>query len=790
MSESLPDSGRILQDKDVAVSLHAAHIHIRGKVQGVGFRPFVYRLAKQLGLTGWVNNTVDGVHIEVEGERETVEAFYRRVLSEHPPIALITGSDIREVPLQHYKDFTVQESSARGETEVLILPDLDVCPDCVAELNDPLNRRYRYPFITCTNCGPRYSIITRLPYDRPHTTMAEYEMCPECAAEYRDPGDRRFYSQTNSCSICGIRYALLDNSRRILARQEPALLRTVELIREGKILAVKGLGGYLLMVNAFNEAAVATLRRRKHRPAKPFALMFPDVATVRRYTRLSSTEEEHLCSREKPILILQRRRFADGIAPSVAPGQDTLGIMLPYTPLHYLLMKELNQPVVATSGNISGSPILATEEQAFRLLGDVADAFLINDREIAMPQDDSVIRITPEFDQLIMLRRSRSFAPLFPPHILSLQGTPAILAMGAHLKSTVTLSHATNVYVSQYLGELDDYETEQNFHRVMGHLQRLLSFTPEIIAVDSHPQYTATRIGEALAREHNIPLVKVQHHQAHFWALLAEHGLLGTDEPVLGVIWDGTGWGEDRAIWGSEFFLYRRGEMERVGHLEYYPLLAGDKAAREPRLSALGLWHSQKGAEDLLKSRFSPTEWNIYRRLLERRNFFPTSSMGRLFDGVASLLGLMDYNSFEGEAAMQVERLAWHYYQSEKGRAIKPGNMGYSLHYDPAQKEIRLSGLLKGVLGDIQKGVPREQIAFRFHLALVRMIQSVVHSTGVTGVGFSGGVFQNALLVDLLYHLLSDTCTLYFHRWLPPNDENISFGQMVMVAYQKGVCHV
>ncbi len=769
--------------------MKALHIHIQGKVQGVGFRPFVYRLAREMGLTGWVNNGKDGVHIAVEGTEEALQQFVQRVQTEAPAISLILSVDVYEIPRQGFGEFHVRHSSKGGPSTVLILPDLDMCDDCERELHDPHNRRYNYPFITCTNCGPRYSIITRLPYDRPHTTMIDFPMCGPCKQEYENPADRRFYSQTNSCSDCGIRLSLTNNRGEVIAEGRSALLQAVEALRESKIVAVKGIGGYLLMVDACSQAAVQELRRRKRRPTKPLALMYPNLQAVRREVRLTPAAQDWLTRRSKPIVICNRLPESP-IAPAVAPGQNTLGIMLPYTPLHTLLMEAYGKPAVATSGNVSGSPILFKDPEALELLSGIADLFLMHNRKIVVPLDDSVVRLTPVFQQPIFYRRSRSFAPIFVSPYVTVATDEAILAMGAQQKSTLSLTHQGNVYLSQYLGDLDTFESWQNYQRVLAHLMQVLEFRPQCIGVDAHPDYVSTRRGEELARQYDIPIYRIQHHKAHFWAVLAEANLLTNDRPVLGIIWDGTGYGEDGTIWGGEFFLFHQEQMVRVAHLERYPLLLGEKAIREPRLSALGLWHCIAGSERWLRPKFSVAEWKIYQQLLKKRRILKTSSMGRLFDGVASLLGIMDRVSFEGEAAMRLEALAWQFVQMEGGLAaaqktISQASMAFTAtSHSPIV--LSLTPIKQQILAQLQNGLPLEQIAFWFHYQLVRWIDRVAQTLAVRDLAFSGGVFQNALLVDLCYHVLGHRYRLHWHLELSPNDENISFGQMVAIRWMTG----
>ncbi len=777
-----------MSDTAVSVAMHtekAVHIHLAGKVQGVGFRPFVYRLGNALNLRGWVNNTLDGVHIEAVGAPDILDLFYQRLLREYPEIAQVTASECREIPLFSADAFSVVHSDASGAASVLLLPDLDVCDNCRREMNDPANPRYQYPFITCTDCGPRYSIIEALPYDRVNTTMAPFRMCPDCQQEYDHPADRRFYSQTNSCPTCGIQLTLLDAEGKPLAKAANAIEQAVAAILDGKILAIKGLGGFLLMADAGNEETIAKLRQRKHRPDKPFALMYPTLPDIRGDVYLSATEADLLNSREKPIVILRKREDCRGIAPSVAPDQNTLGIMLPYTPLHYLLLNKLQRPVVATSANISGSPIIADDATLFSALGHVFDFALTHDREIAVAQDDGVLRVTRYAEQPVILRRSRGAAPLYPNNIVPLDNCPPILALGAEQKSTIAFSHHDDIYVSQFLGELSNFDSEENFQRAINYFRQLFALRPEMLVVDAHPQYAATRHGETLARQWGVPLLRIQHHQAHFWALLAERQLLSDNDPILGIVWDGSGWGDDGAIWGGECFRFQNGKMARRAHFDYFPLLCGDKAAREPRLSALALWHSHPAAQDWLQHKFSSTEWPIYQGMLQAEKYHRTSSVGRLFDAVACLLGCADKQSYEGAAAMQLEQLAERYCDdSSLDEAVSNAGF-YSLSINTTG-QISLDELLNDLFNDYQGGIPAEKIAFKFHLSLVKLIEQLAAVENVSTLAFSGGVFQNGLLVDLLHHLLGNSCQLHFHRHLSPNDENIAFGQLIAAAYQGG----
>ncbi|MDD4933179.1 MAG: carbamoyltransferase HypF, partial [Methylacidiphilaceae bacterium] len=766
----------------MASRMAAWQIHLEGKVQGVGFRPFVYRLARGAGLVGWVSNGLDGVHIRVQGESEALERFSVALLRDHPSVASVTHAQIQEAPLGTDSSFVVRESSREGRATVLLLPDLDLCESCRREMTDPRNRRFQYPFITCTDCGPRYSIIRGLPYDRERTTMEPFRMCPECAREYRDPADRRFYSQTNSCPACGVRVDLRDPRGLRLASGSEALEEAAKRIAHGEIIALKGVGGYLLLADAADERAVAELRRRKGRPTKPFALLFADLDSIRREACVGPEEERWLRRREKPIVILHRNEGPSRIAPAVAPEEDTLGIMLPSAPLPALLLDRLAGPVVATSANVSESPILAAEEEIFGDLGEVVDAVLSHNREIESRLDDSVVRLSPFFGRPILLRRARGFAPLYLAKGFEIDREAAILAMGAQQKATIALAHQGKIYLSQSLGDLDSWEAQENFRRVLAHFRRLLAFVPRRIVVDLHPRYTSTEEGRALARDLGIEAEEVQHHEAHFWSLLAEHSLLWSREPVVGVIWDGTGLGEDGAIWGGEFFLWREGRMERVAHLAYFPLLLGEKAVREPRLAAFGLWHSSEILRARLEAKLRPVERSIFRALLARGDVLWTSSVGRLFDGLASLLGLSDYVSFEGEAARRLERIALRTCRTLGGIDKLPSQELYPLPLPSSGGIVGLDGLREEVARDLVRGTPPGEIALRFHLSLADLVGRVAGWAGARQVALGGGVFQNGLLVDLVEALWGKRLSVYISRDLSPNDESISFGQMVASA--------
>lgn len=758
--------------------MKAYHLHIEGQVQGVGFRPYVHRLAHELGVNGWVSNGTDGVHIEIEGDDRSTRQFAQAVVRNAPSSSKITRHSTFEIALKNFSSFQIRKSFDEGSPTLLITPDLGLCEDCKKEILDPKNHRHHYAFTTCTHCGPRYSILQAIPYDREHTTMQPFGMCEKCFTEYENVSDRRFYSQTNSCPHCAITLSLCEPSGKVMTQETDEIMeRTVQLLQKGKIVAIKGIGGYLLVCDANNEQAIQNLRVRKHRPHKPFALLYPTLEAVRQHAVVSEAEEKMLSSVESPIVLLTARPNLPIVLNLIAPHLTEMGVMLPYTPLLFLLSHSFGQPLVATSGNESGSPIFYEDEKAFQYLGTIADYFITNNRDIALPQDDSVIRFTSN-DHKIVMRRSRGLAPTVYPHPFTGE-TQNWLAMGGDLKSTFALLCQNNVYASQYLGDLENYETQQSFAHTLKHWQKLLKVSPEQIIIDRHPDYFSSNVGKKLGVEQNIPVVSVQHHQAHFASVLAENDLLEVAEPVLGVVWDGTGWGEDGNMWGGEFFMYDNQRMERVAHLDYFPNLLGDKMAKQPRLSALSLCKNVNGMESILKPKFSASEWALYKKMLQQPNSIRTSSMGRLFDGVACLLGLCDISSYEGEAALYLESLA----SKVSAEHELPRSRWLS------EKELSLTVAIEELIDEIKFGTPNELIAFHFHKSLVNWIAKTASRQNVNRLAFSGGVFQNALLVRLIQNQLGDRYQLYFHQQLAPNDECLAVGQLAWWYVQKNVRH-
>ncbi len=761
------------------------HIHIKGQVQGVGFRPFVRLLAQQFELTGWVNNDVDGVHIEFNATEQKATFFLNHILEKPPVLATITTCKLTEVSSRKYTSFKITHSQHKGNPNLLLTPDAAICNACTQELFESTNRRNNYPFTTCTNCGPRYSIIQSVPYDRGRTTMDTFQMCPHCLKEYEDTKNRRYYSQTNSCPACAIKLELFECKEGNAFNLFPSfstlniLEQIVALWQAGKIVAIKGIGGYLLTCDANNEKTVQLLRQRKHRPTKPFAVMFPSIKMLEKDLKLREEEQRLLLSSVAPIVLLPAKKvldtfkIPDTLAPSIAPNLNQIGAMLPYTALYQLLLKAYSRPIIATSGNSSNSPIIFKEEKAINGLAAIADYILTNNRKIVVPQDDSVVKFTYFKQQKIILRRSRGYAPSYIAPKLNFSHQ-SIVAMGAMLKSTFALAHQDNIFISQYLGDLDNFETQENYKHTLHHFLAIFQTKPELLLIDEHPQYATTIYGKEMAIQLDLPTVAIQHHEAHFAAVLAENNLIDHPVPILGVIWDGTGLGNDGHIWGGEFFVYQNHQFERRAHLEYVDFIVGDKMAKEPRISALSFcWEIPKAMLNL-KEKFTETEWAIYHKLLTKGSGLKTSSMGRLFDAVASLLGILDKQSYEGEAALLLETKALQYFQKE---GLVTNFSSFEENKDTFK--VTATEILRLLLKDLELGMVKEYIAAHFHFLLIKYIEKIATSQNIHHIAFSGGVFQNGLLVDLLIHHLGATFELYFHKALSPNDENISFGQLV-----------
>lgn len=747
-----------------------AKITVRGAVQGVGFRPHVFRLATELHLKGWVLNSSQGVFIEVEGAADMLRQFLLRLEKEKPSRAVIQSLEYSFLDAVGFDDLEIRESEECGPKTVLILPDIATCADCLRDILSPANRRYRYPFTNCTNCGPRFSIIEAVPYDRPNTSMKKFVMCRECEGEYRDPHDRRFHAQPNACPRCGPQLELRNAAGTVLSREDDALCQAAELIRDGKICALKGIGGFQLIVNARDEAAVARLRLRKRREEKPFAVMYPSVEAVREACVVSQLEKRLLLSPESPIVLLRRLECGalSTLCASIAPRNPNLGVMLPYTPLHHLLLRDLGFPVVASSGNLSDEPICTNEEEALERLSDIADVFLVHNRPIVRHVDDSIVRVVG--DRELVLRRARGYAPL-PINLRA--PLPCVLAVGAHIKNSVALSVGSNVFVSQHIGDLETGQAWAAFRKVAADLPKIFDVSPERVACDMHPDYLSTKYASQLGR----PIQKVQHHWAHALACMAENEL---DAPVLAVAWDGTGYGLDGTIWGGEFLRVTSAGFERVAHLRQFRVPGGDAAIKQPRRSALGLLHAVWGSGGARCSKLAPVrdfekhEFALIKQMLSKGVNSPlTSSAGRLFDGVASLIGLRHHATFEGQAAMELEFAV--------DPAIKDA---YPFQMQGSDLFIADWGpVIEAIVDEVDAGYSAGVIAAKFHNTLAEMIVAVARRIEQQHIVLTGGCFQNCELTErCVQRLIEAGFRPYWHQRVPPNDGGIALGQIVAVS--------
>ncbi len=742
-------------------------ILIRGAVQGVGFRPFLHRLADELGLAGWVSNSLQGVCVEVEGDEGRLREFLARIDRDRPPHAVIDGLDRVEVERTGEAGFAIRPSDEAGPATALIMPDLGPCAACLNEGTDPTSRRYRYPFTTCTRCGPRFSIIEALPYDRANTTMKGFAMCAPCRGEYENPLDRRFHAEPTACPTCGPRLEYRDAAGHARAARHDALLAAADAIRAGKIVAVKGVGGFQLLVDARDERAVFRLRDRKHRPDKPFALLFPSLDSVESACAVSDLEANLLGSPRCPIVLLRARHGASSVCPSVAPGNPWLGAMLPSSPLHHLLARELGFPVVATSGNRVDEPICIREADALVRFRDLADGYLVHDRPIARHADDSVVRVV--MGRELILRRARGYAPLA---VEIGRPAPGILAVGGHLKNTVALTVNDRVVLSQHVGNLDTEEARRVFRVVISDFERLHRATPARVACDRHPDDAAARYAEASG----APTVGVQHHHAHVLSCMADNEIAG---PVLGVAWDGTGYGLDGTIWGGEFLLADETAFRRVAHVRTFRLPGAAQAVKEPRRSALGLLYELFGDELLAMTHLPPIaacsggEARVLTRLLAAGVNAPvTSSAGRLFDAVASLLGVRHRATFEGQAAMDLE------YAAEG--IVTEARYPFRLDERGSVLVADWEPMIRAILDDAALGAAVGRISAAFHNTLAEMMVAVARRIGWERVVLTGGCFQNARLTErAVARLAAEGFRPYWHRRVPPNDGGLALGQVV-----------
>jgi hydrogenase maturation protein HypF len=754
-----------------------ARISVRGVVQGVGFRPFIYQLAVKHGLTGSVSNTSEDVKIEVEGGSDSIERFLADIPVLAPPRSVIEDISVSYHPAEGNSNFVIHDSVAEEGKYQLISPDIATCPDCLEEIFDPTDRRYHYPFTNCTNCGPRFTIIEDIPYDRPLTTMKNFTMCPECLKEYEDPLDRRFHAQPNACPVCGPSLELLDSTGNPVDTDD-VIVTSADLLRQGKIIAVKGLGGFLLACDASSEKTVNLLRERKHRPFKPFAVMMSTIEEVKIHCEITPEEEILINSPNSPIVLVKWKQESK-IAKTVAPNLKYLGVMVPYTPLHHLLMRETGLPLVMTSGNFSEEPIAKDNDEAIRRLSSIADYYLVHNRDIYARYDDSVIMVEDEIPQL--LRRARGYAP-YPVKLNN--KVPQILACGAELKNTFCLTRDEYAFISQHIGDMENLETMDHYENTISLYRKMFRIEPEIIAYDMHPDYLATKY--AIEQAENNPRLKpvpVQHHHAHIASCMADNSI---ETPVIGVAFDGTGYGTDGKIWGGEFLVADYRNFKRMAHFEYLPLPGGEAAVKNPYRITAGYLLALMG-DDVFKQGLPFRKYMtdeqiriIVEQVKKNINSPLTSSCGRLFDAVSALLGIRGEASYEGQAAIEMEMLCFdgpddsgvypYKYDSEEGRRI-----------------IRLGDLLQAILTDLHNGVSKATIALRFHNTISTIIdelcQVVSGDTGIKDIALSGGVFQNRLLLRKTAGMLKKSgFRVLTHRQIPTNDGGISLGQVVIAG--------
>ncbi len=765
----------------------ARRIRVTGNVQGVGFRPTVWRIATEEGLGGRVYNDAAGGVIEVAGPRAAVERFCERLRREPPPLARIDALEFSVATFASRPRQFVIEASRGGEISTGVVPDAATCPACLAEVLDPANRRHGYAFTNCTHCGPRLTILRAIPYDRANTSMSAFHMCPRCQREYDAPSDRRFHAQPNACPDCGPRLWLGAAGGGGIGGD--AGDKGAELVASGAILAIQGLGGFHLACAARNAEAVRELRRRKARPAKPLAIMVADIAAAEALAHVDSAERTLLMSPAAPIVLLERHEHAE-IADDVAPGQSRVGVMLAYTPLHHMLLRAVGGPLVMTSGNRSEEPQAITNEDARARLAAIADVFVMHDREIVNRLDDSVVRADPQGPSY--LRRARGYAP---DHIALPQDfahRPRVLAMGGELKSTFAILRDGTATLSQHLGDLQDVRTFEEFEATLALYRRIYEFTPDRIAIDAHPDYMSSRLGRRLALELGVPLVPVQHHHAHLAAVLADNRYPCDAGGVLGIVLDGTGLGDDGTIWGGEFLVGGYRQSERVAHFEPFPLIGGEQAAREPWRNAVALLHSGRAMEDVARlGERGEFAWlrgkplAMIERMIERSINTPyTSSAGRLFDAVAALSGVCrERQSFEGEAGMALEALAGPLMATENGypALVKAGETGGK------PRVLSFRPMVEAILNDLASGVPPAAMAARFHHGLIagiaELAASLALARGIDTVALSGGVFQNRLVLGgLVSDLAARGLTVLTHRHVPANDGGLSLGQAAIAG--------
>ena len=769
-----------VEGKTVAVGQkELLRISVRGVVQGVGFRPFIYQLATKHDLKGWVRNTSGDVKIEVEGEKDALARFLDDLVVSAPPLARLEQVTATSHSPEGYLDFEIRHSIAEEDKYQLVSPDIATCEPCLAELLAPDDRRYRYPFTNCTNCGPRFTIIEDIPYDRPKTTMRSFKMCPQCQREYDDPMDRRFHAQPNACPECGPSLQLVD-SAGIQVPGDDALAAAAGLLKEGKILAVKGLGGFLLACDATSDAAIQLLRDRKRRPFKPLAVMIATLDEVRQHCLVSEMEEDLLDSPQSPIVLLKWKE-GSSVSRAVAPNIKYLGVMLPYTPLHHVLLRECGLPLVMTSGNLSEEPIARDNDEAMRRLRGIADYFLLHNRDIYSRYDDSVAIV--ELDKRQLVRRARGYAP-YPIH-LPFQAKQ-LLACGAELKNTFCLTRDNYAFVSQHIGDMENLETMEHFETTIELYKKLFRIQPGIVAYDMHPEYLSTKYAKSLAEVRgDLTLIPVQHHHAHIVSCMVENGV---EEPVIGVSFDGTGYGSDGCIWGGEFLIADYRGFSRQGHLEYVPMPGGTVAIERPYRMAISYLISLFGEDALTPdlpflSEVSSEEIALIAQQVERGINSPlTSSCGRLFDAVSALIGIRGRIDYEAQAVIELEMVAD---ESDCGR------YPFSIEEQDGVNIVRLKELFSGLIRDLGNGTPKSLMSSKFHSTVaemvVQMCRRLARESSIYRVALSGGVFQNRLLLRLTVAALEGAgFEVLTHEKVPTNDGGISLGQAVIANLTAG----
>ncbi len=755
-----------------------AKIDVRGVVQGVGFRPFVYRLAQDHNLKGWVRNTSGSVEIEVEGDEESLENFLIDLKAQTPPMARIERIAATFYPPNDYTEFQILKSLSQKGKYQLVSPDIATCENCKREIFCPTDYRFRYPFTNCTNCGPRFTIIEDIPYDRPKTTMRKFKMCPECQQEYNDPLDRRFHAQPNACPKCGPSLELVDDNGKPIECND--VIKTAsQLLKAGKILALKGLGGFQLACDATDEEAVNLLRSRKGRPSKPLAVMIATLKAIEKHCLVSSEERKLLQSLECPIVLLRWRHSSSNISPATAPNLKYLGVMLPYTPLHHLLLRKVGLPLVLTSGNLSEEPIAKDNDEALIRLRGIADYFLLHNRDISVRYDDSVYMVEGK-PQVIRRARGYSPYPIFLPF-----KSKQILACGAELKNTFCLTKDEHAFLSQHIGDMENEETLGHFENTIELYEKLFRIEPEIVAYDMHPEYLPTKYALQAGSVRGLSLIPVQHHHAHIVSCLVENEV---DGPVIGVAFDGTGYGTDGTIWGGEFLLADWRGFKRIGHLEYVPLPGGEAAIKKPYRMALSYLYTLLGEDFSLEglpfSKLNPTELEIIKQQLKRGINCPlTSSAGRLFDAVSALVGVREKIDYEAQAAIELEMLAPN--ETDKfGADCYP----FSIAEHQGMRVVKLGELFSAIVQDVKNQVPVPVISLKFHNTMaqivVEMCKLIARERGITQVALSGGVFQNRLFFMLSTTALQrEGFSVLTHHLVPCNDGGISLGQAVIANF-------